>query len=153
MEINNSHIGSTAHYFLDDNFYPTVINSSHKTHKSSGLIIGYCDNGYSKYLLVLKDNKVASATSFLFDQLSIDEIDNVTDYKSSWDTKIKSYFGHSVLWLRAIHVQEIESSCLANHDKCEGSFCFRCKEYALMAVPNQDDGTFICYSCRFNRFR
>jgi hypothetical protein len=29
-----------------------------------------------------------------------------------------------------------------------GCSCKKCKEFADMAEPNQDDGTFICWSCR-----
>lgn len=39
-------------------------------------------------------------------------------------------------------------------EKIEGSFCKNCKEYVLMAEPNQEDKiTFICYLCRTDKYR
>ncbi len=35
----------------------------------------------------------------------------------------------------------------------DGMCCSNCGEFHAMASPNQDDGTLICYSCRFNPYR
>lgn len=35
----------------------------------------------------------------------------------------------------------------------DGMKCCKCGEFYSMAVPNQKDGTLICYSCRFNPYR
>ncbi len=35
----------------------------------------------------------------------------------------------------------------------DGMMCKRCEEFCEMSEPNQKDGTFICYSCKFNRYR
>lgn len=37
--------------------------------------------------------------------------------------------------------------------KHDGMSCLRCKEFVFMAEPNQQDGTFKCYSCRQNKYR
>lgn len=35
----------------------------------------------------------------------------------------------------------------------DGLSCCKCKEFFRMAEANQDDGTLICYTCRFNPYR
>jgi len=35
----------------------------------------------------------------------------------------------------------------------DGMKCCNCQEFYDMAEPNQDDGTLICYACRFNPWR
>ncbi len=35
----------------------------------------------------------------------------------------------------------------------DGMCCANCGEFYSMASPNQEDGTLICYSCRFNPYR
>lgn len=35
----------------------------------------------------------------------------------------------------------------------DGMTCTKCGEFYAMSSPNQDDGTLICYSCRFNPYR
>jgi len=35
----------------------------------------------------------------------------------------------------------------------DGMKCCQCHEFFIMAEPNQEDGTLICYSCRFNPYR
>lgn len=35
----------------------------------------------------------------------------------------------------------------------DGMCCAKCSEFYRMAGPNQDDGTMICYACRFNPYR
>lgn len=35
----------------------------------------------------------------------------------------------------------------------DGMHCANCGEFHAMAGPNQENGTLICYSCRFNPYR
>jgi hypothetical protein len=35
----------------------------------------------------------------------------------------------------------------------DGMNCSSCREFFAMAGPNQEDGTLICYACRFNPYR
>lgn len=37
--------------------------------------------------------------------------------------------------------------------KLDGLKCDNCKEFVVMAQPNQPGGAFLCYSCRFNPYR
>lgn len=38
-------------------------------------------------------------------------------------------------------------------EKLDGATCNRCKEFNSKSEPNQEDGTFLCYQCRKDRFR
>lgn len=35
----------------------------------------------------------------------------------------------------------------------DGMCCSKCQDFFLMAAPNQEDGTMICYGCRANPYR
>ena len=35
----------------------------------------------------------------------------------------------------------------------DGMCCIKCGEFFIMAAPNQDNGTLICYSCKVNLYR
>ncbi len=37
--------------------------------------------------------------------------------------------------------------------RADGEACVRCHEFKQMAASNQADGSFLCYACRFNRYR
>lgn len=41
----------------------------------------------------------------------------------------------------------VEKKAKKKSDK-DGCFCKRCKEWSEFSEPNQEDGTFVCYSCR-----
>lgn len=51
----------------------------------------------------------------------------------------------------AIYIQE--NLILKVSAVLDGLRCCKCEEFFLMATPNQEDGTLICYSCRFNPYR
>lgn len=54
----------------------------------------------------------------------------------------------SFIWSYNIGV-DAESEAIAEEKKEKlGCSCKRCKEFNSYAESNQDDGTFICYSCR-----
>lgn len=39
------------------------------------------------------------------------------------------------------------------HSKLDGMRCVRCTDFYVMASPNQDNDTFMCWSCRNNPYR
>jgi hypothetical protein len=41
---------------------------------------------------------------------------------------------------------------LKNGKSPDGMFCKNCRSWYQFAEPNQEDGTLICYSCRFNPY-
>ena len=55
------------------------------------------------------------------------------------------YLNESIVWI----VSSVISSVVSIN---KGMICKNCKESCLYAEPNQFDGSFICYSCRNNRY-
>ena len=60
-------------------------------------------------------------------------------------TNITDYNGTSCVWLDLLKIREVIA--------LDGSTCKKCKDYCRMAQPNQEDGSFICFSCRNNPWR
>lgn len=56
-------------------------------------------------------------------------------------------------FLDAEIVYILESQIYRIYSIMEGMNCANCGEYHRWAEPNQEDGTLICYSCRFNPYR
>jgi hypothetical protein len=44
--------------------------------------------------------------------------------------------------------QQIKKSDLVEKEKHKGCICISCNEFCQFSEPNQEDGTFKCYSCR-----
>jgi hypothetical protein len=48
----------------------------------------------------------------------------------------------------------VQDSFIAEIDLIlDGYVCKRCQEFCRQSEPNQEDGSFICYPCRFNKYR
>lgn len=110
--------------------------------EKSAKIIGRChtdDSAY--YLIILNDQDVATSVTF-----SQDTIDNIKSYISLYVTDVKTHFGKRVSWIAPELIFKNKITV-----KCEGSLCKKCNDFARMAEPNREDGSFICYSCRSNQ--
>lgn len=80
--------------------------------------------------------------------LSLERSDNDEDYSIlKRHANYSKYVGNYVRWLNADRIKEIISR------GPDGCYCSVCKEFYNMAVPNQEDGTLKCYSCRQNPMR
>lgn len=78
--------------------------------------------------------------------------------KNSWNIKeehIDKFDANpNFLDTRAIAIPEDRIVKIQNGStKEDGMFCERCKEFQPMVEPNQDSGSFICFSCRSNPWR
>lgn len=58
----------------------------------------------------------------------------------------KKFLGVDILYIQGDLVAKVVSIL-------DGMCCSNCGEFFAMASPNQEDGTLICYSCRFNPYR
>jgi len=94
-------------------------------------IISVFEGGYFIYVPSLMSLK---------DSVKLDYY-NIKDYEIS-----DRYIGSTVYFLTHRHIVRLYSRNV-------GMACNRCKEFAMMAEPNQPDDTFICYLCRFNPYR
>jgi len=94
------------------------------------IIVAKVDEGYYLYVphyINIKDSKVA---------------DQYVCKKLQINTK---YLNENIVYISEHMVAAIVK-------KDEGCSCKICKEYKRFAGPNQDDGSFICYSCRINPY-
>lgn len=84
-------------------------------------------------------------------KLEIDNLRSSPDYDINLLVgkvpNLSDYRGHYVRWLNDDRVNKIIK---LGPDGCG---CQVCKEFYNMAVPNQPDGTLVCYSCRQNPMR
>jgi hypothetical protein len=58
----------------------------------------------------------------------------------------KKFLGVDIIYIQENMITRISSVL-------DGMCCANCGEFHSMASPNQEDGTLICYSCRFNPYR
>lgn len=56
------------------------------------------------------------------------------------------YSGENILYVSEAMICKVNTVL-------DGCACMRCEEFFQYAIPNQEDGTMICWQCRFNRFR
>ena len=56
------------------------------------------------------------------------------------------FLGEQVMYIQGSMIYKISSIL-------DGLFCAKCHEFYMMAEPNQEDGTLICWSCRQNPYR
>jgi len=68
--------------------------------------------------------------SFLLKQLALD----------------KKFLGDDILYIREGFVYKVKSVI-------DGCSCDKCKDFFYQAAPNQENGRFICWSCRNNPYR
>lgn len=52
-----------------------------------------------------------------------------------------------------IYEDKIDKPNIKATSKVDGMACSRCKDFLFMAGPNQEDGSFKCFSCRENPYR
>ena len=50
----------------------------------------------------------------------------------------------------AVPKEKIARVVLSRPTEKNGTVCIKCGRFSYMSEPNQDDGTFICYTCRTN---
>lgn len=106
------------------------------------------NNTYNTYYILVSyknENYYASSTINLNDMCYSPDwnIDEIIDKSPN----LSKYHNHRVRWLDKNRVFEIVKG---GPDGCS---CKVCREFYDMAVPNQPDGTLICYSCRQNPMR
>ncbi len=71
------------------------------------------------------------------------EVDQFLLKKLSLD---KRYLGDSIIYIGSGFVYKIKS-------QVDGSICSHCKDFFHQSAANQEDGSFICWSCRQNKYR
>ena len=59
---------------------------------------------------------------------------------------------HHIDFLTLLDRLELYVMNVKNKKFPDGMFCKSCKIWYQFSEPNQDDGTLLCYSCRFNPF-
>lgn len=110
----------------------TIVSAYNEYDEVRTFEIVACDaHGYYLYVphyLALKDAIVAN--KYQCNALGID----------------KKFVDEHILYIHANHVYRINSIV-------DGMKCSHCQDFFAMAEPNQDDGTLICYACRFNPYR
>lgn len=107
----------------------------------NGSVIGICDNSHDIFYMIPIDKNLKVLNSNVLDH---ELIDNLKKFNCQWLTDIESYYTKKVVWVPSEKV-------FITAVKYEGSTCTKCNDFARMAEPNQDDGTFMCYSCRTYR--
>lgn len=58
----------------------------------------------------------------------------------------KKYLGDQILYIGEGYVYKIKS-------QIDGCTCLKCKDFYHQAAPNQDNGSFICWTCRNDKYR
>lgn len=58
----------------------------------------------------------------------------------------KKFLGENIVYIQENLICRISSIL-------DGMSCSKCGDFFQMAEPNQEDGTLICYACRFNPYR
>jgi len=58
----------------------------------------------------------------------------------------KKFIGERIMYIQGSFIYKVSSIL-------DGLFCAKCREFYMMAEPNQEDGTLICWSCRQNPYR
>jgi len=58
----------------------------------------------------------------------------------------KRFYHQNFVYIRDNYVHEVKKVL-------DGMLCCKCGDFFLMAAPNQEDQTLICYSCRINPYR
>lgn len=58
----------------------------------------------------------------------------------------KKYLGDEILYIDERYVYKIKS-------QLDGYVCYRCKDFFHQATTNQENGSFICWSCRNDEYR
>lgn len=95
---------------------------------------------YSKEYLVLLD-------VYQSYNIDIEDWSDSTGYDVIPD--LSPYDKKDVCWVD----QSLISTQMHINSSVDGCSCSKCNDFARMASPNQDDGTFICYGCRSNPWR
>lgn len=70
----------------------------------------------------------------------------IDEYKLKKFGLDKVFKGAQYCYIDAFHIEKVIS-------KLDGMKCSRCKDFHNMAASNQEDGSFICYSCKKNPYR
>lgn len=69
----------------------------------------------------------------------------IDEYRCKYLVIEKQFFDSNAIYIE-------ESMILKINTILDGLKCCKCEDFFNMAIPNQEDGTLICYSCRSNPY-